>query len=112
VASLDFRKETTLSGNDQITPQMTTNDADCSSHDRYSTLVVLPVLLVVLEWTESRPLRPTRLPEVPRNRNIQHCHHHHRTAQITPQMTTNGTDFTSHGRYSILASPPRLSVLR
>ena len=98
-------------GTAQITPQMTTIDADCSSHDRYSNLVVLPVLLV-LEWTESRPLRPTRLPEVPRNRKIQHCHHHHRTAQITPQMTTNGTDFSSHGRYSILAAPPRLSVLR
>ena len=109
---MDFRKETTLSGNEPPWALSgITNDADCSSHDRYSTLVVLPVLLV-LEWTESRPLRPTRLPEVPRNRKIQHCHHHHRTAQITPQMTTNGTDFSSHGRYSILASPPRLSVLR
>ena len=98
-------------GTAQITPQMTTNGADCSSHGRYSISVVLPKLLV-LEWTESRPLRPTRLPEVPRNRKIQHCHHHHRTAQITPQMTTNGTDFSSHGRYSILAAPPRLSVLR
>ena len=75
---------------------MTTNDADCSSHDRYSTLVVLPVLLV-LEWTESRPLRPTRLPEVPRNRKIQHCHHHHGTAQITPQVTTGGADPSSQG---------------
>ena len=90
---------------------MTTNSTDSTSHGRYSILIALPVLLV-LEWTESRPLRPTRLPEVPRNRKIQHCHHHHRTAQITPQMTTNGTDFSSHGRYSILASPPRLSVLR
>ena len=34
------------------------------------------------------------------------------TAGITPQVTTNGTDSTSHGRYSILAAPPRLSVLR
>ena len=98
-------------GTAQITPQVTTNGADCTSHDRYSIPAVLPMLLV-LEWTESRPLRPTRLQEVPRNRKIQHCHHHHRTAQITPQMTTNGTDFSSHGRYSILAAPPRLSVLR
>ena len=98
-------------GTAQITPQMTTNGADFTSHDRYSTLAAPPMLLV-LEWTESRPLRPTRLPEVPRNRKIQHCHHHNRTAQITPQVTTNGTDFTSHGRYSILAAPQRLSVLR
>ena len=86
---------------------MTTNDADCSSHDRYSTLVVLPVLLV-LEWTESRPLRPTRLPEVPRNRKIQHCHHHHGTAQITPQVTTGGADPSPYGRSSISVVPPRL----
>ena len=34
------------------------------------------------------------------------------TAEIAPQVTTNGTDSSSHGRYSILASPPRLSVLK
>ena len=34
------------------------------------------------------------------------------TAEIAPQVTTNGTDFSSHGRYSILVAPPRLSVLR
>ena len=34
------------------------------------------------------------------------------TAGITPQVTTNSADSSSHGRYSILASPPRLSVLR
>ena len=33
-------------------------------------------------------------------------------AEITQQVTTKGTDSTSHGRDSILASPPRLSVLR
>jgi hypothetical protein len=77
---------------------MATNDADFSSHDRYSIPAVPPMLLV-LEWTESRPLRPTRLPEVPRNRKIQHCHHHHGTAQATPQMTTNGAGCSSHGRY-------------
>ena len=32
---------------------------------------------------------------------IRHCHHHHSTTQITPQMTTNGADCSSHGRYSI-----------
>merc|ERR1711965_984803 len=87
-------------GTAQATPQMTTNGADCSSHGRHSISVVLPKL-PVLEWTESRPLRPTRLPEVPRNRKIRHCHHHHRTALITPQMTTNGAVCSSHGRYSI-----------
>ena len=34
------------------------------------------------------------------------------TAEITQQVTTNGTDSTSYGRDSILASPPRLNVLR
>merc|ERR1711965_677923 len=87
-------------GTAQATPQMTTNGADCSSHGRYSISVVLP-RLPVLEWTESRPLRPTRLPEVPRNRKIRHCHHHHGTAQTTPQMTTNGADCSSCDRYSI-----------
>merc|ERR1711965_1239132 len=76
---------------------MTTIGAACSSHDRYSISVVLPKL-PVLECTESRPLRPTRLPEVPQNRKIQHCHHHHRTAQTTPQTTTNDAGCSSHGR--------------
>jgi hypothetical protein len=161
-------------GTTQITPQMTTNGADCSSHGRYSISqwccrdwpcpsrpragrcdppdcrkchgaenpalpppprhdpdhaaddhqwrrlqllrslfdlsVVLPGL-PALEWTESRPLRPTRLPEVPRNRKIRHCHHHHGTAQITPQMTTIDADCSSHGRYPIPAVLPRLTVL-
>jgi hypothetical protein len=34
------------------------------------------------------------------------------TAEITPQVITNGTDSSSHGRYSILPAPPRLRVLR
>jgi hypothetical protein len=97
-------------GTAQVTPQMTTIGAGCSSHGRYSILVVLPKL-PVLECTESRPLRPTRLPEVPQNRKIQHCHHHHRTAQTTPQTTTNDAGCSSHGRYSISVVLPKLTVL-
>ena len=97
-------------GTAQVTPQMTTIGAGCSSHGRYSISVVLPKL-PVLECTESRPLRPTRLPEVPQNRKIQHCHHHHRTAQTTPQTTTNDAGCSSHGRYSISVVLPKLTVL-
>ena len=98
-------------GTAQITPQMTTNGADCSSHGRYSISVVLPKLLV-LEWAESRPLRPTRLPKVPRNRQIRDHRHHHGTAQVTPQVTTNGADCSSNGRYSTSVVLPRPLVPR
>ena len=68
-------------------------------------------MLLVLRWTENRG-----------RGGSQGCREHYEsatattttttTAGITPQVTTNGTDSTSHGRYSILVAPPRLSVLR
>ena len=67
-------------------------------------------MLLVLRWTENRG-----------RGGSQGCREHYEsatatttttTAEITQQVTTNGTESTSHGRYSILASPQRLSVLR
>ena len=49
----------------------------------------------------------TNSPSHPRPR---HCHHHHGTAQITPQVTTNGADSSSHGRYSTPVVLPGLTV--
>ena len=67
-------------------------------------------MLLVLRWTENRV-----------RGGSQGCREHYEsatatttttTAEITQQVTTNGTDSTFYGRDSILASPPRLSVLR